>query len=148
MVVGEMPAYSNPDRCDGCRERQEVACREICPSDILHLDEVTGKAVNIEPDQCWECYACVKACPRSAMQIRGYSEGILLGARLTPQRGRKHIDWEVESRGGELRRFCFPIRTTAWGTIEPFRGLSPPSLADLRTQDLCGELRQSRAAAV
>ena len=43
------------DRCDGCGH-----CVDICPSDIMHIDPVTRRAVNIEPNFCWECYSCVK----------------------------------------------------------------------------------------
>jgi adenosine phosphosulfate reductase beta subunit len=29
---------------------------------------------NIEPNMCWECYACVKACPQFAIDCRGYAD--------------------------------------------------------------------------
>ncbi len=58
-----MPTYVNPNKCDGCKSLDKPACMYICPSDIMHLDTSIGKAYNIEPDLCWECYACVKTCP-------------------------------------------------------------------------------------
>ncbi|MFO7579431.1 MAG: sulfurtransferase TusA family protein, partial [Nitrosomonas halophila] len=36
-------------RCDGCGH-----CVDICPSDIMHIDKVTRRAYNIEPNMCWE----------------------------------------------------------------------------------------------
>ena len=33
----------------------------------MHIDKVTRRAVNIEPNMCWECYSCVKACPNVNM---------------------------------------------------------------------------------
>src|SRR3546814_6719669 len=46
--------------CDGCGY-----CVDICPSDIMHIDTTYRRAYNIEPNMCWECYSCVKACPRT-----------------------------------------------------------------------------------
>jgi len=51
--------------CDGCGH-----CVDICPSDIMHIDPTTRRAYNIEPNFCWECYSCVKACPQNAIDER------------------------------------------------------------------------------
>ena len=48
--------------CDGCGH-----CVDICPSDIMHIDETIRRAKNIEPNFCWECYSCVKACPNLSL---------------------------------------------------------------------------------
>ena len=53
-----MSTFVYMTRCDGCGH-----CVDICPSDIMHIDENIRRAVNIEPNFCWECYSCVKACP-------------------------------------------------------------------------------------
>jgi len=53
-----MSTFVYMTRCDGCGH-----CVDICPSDIMHIDKETRRAVNIEPNMCWECYSCVKACP-------------------------------------------------------------------------------------
>jgi len=62
-----MPTYVNPNKCDGCKALDRPACHHICPTDIMVLDKALGKAYNREPDQCWECYACVKVCPQTAI---------------------------------------------------------------------------------
>jgi adenylylsulfate reductase subunit B len=36
-------------------------------------------------------------------------------------------------------RFKFPIRTTPWGSIQPFEGLPEPSLDGLKNELLTGE---------
>ena len=64
-----MPTFVYMTRCDGCGH-----CVDICPSDIMHIDEITRRAVNIEPNMCWECYSCVKACPNEAIDVRGYAD--------------------------------------------------------------------------
>ena len=62
-----MPTYTDMTKCDGCGE-----CVDICPSDIMHIDPVYRWSYNIEPNFCWECYSCVKACPqmRSTYEAR------------------------------------------------------------------------------
>ena len=88
-----MPTYVNPDKCDGCKALDKPACAYICPNDLMILDMVQGKSFNQEPDQCWECYSCVKVCPQSAIAMRGYSDVMPLGASLTPLRGTDSIMW-------------------------------------------------------
>ena len=67
-----MSTFVYMTRCDGCGH-----CVDICPSDIMHIDKETRRAVNIEPNMCWECYSCVKACPQNAIDARGYAECII-----------------------------------------------------------------------
>jgi adenylylsulfate reductase subunit B len=113
----------------------------ICPSDIMHLDQSMGKAYNIEPDLCWECYACVKTCPQTAIDMRGYGDVMPMGASLTPLRGTDSILWTVKFRNGEMKRFKYPIRTTPWGSIEPFQDLPDPSAEEANKAGLCGEAK-------
>jgi len=69
-----MPTFVYMTSCDGCGH-----CVDICPSDIMHIDKITRRAVNIEPNMCWECYSCVKACPQDAIDVRGYADFAPLG---------------------------------------------------------------------
>ena len=64
-----MPTFVYMTRCDGCGH-----CVDICPSDIMHIDTTYRRAYNIEPNMCWECYSCVKACPQNAIDCRGYAD--------------------------------------------------------------------------
>ena len=64
-----MSTFVYMTRCDGCGH-----CVDICPSDIMHIDENIRRAKNIEPNFCWECYSCVKACPNHAIDVRGYAD--------------------------------------------------------------------------
>ena len=136
-----MPTYVNPNKCDGCKAEERPACQYICPSDIMALDTGLGKAYNREPDMCWECYSCVKTCPQSAIDMRGYNDVVPLGASLTPLRGTDSIMWTVKYRNGQMKRFKYAIRTTPWGTIEPFRLSAAPAASeeDLKSQELYGQ---------
>lgn len=136
-----MPTYVNPNKCDGCKAMDQPACVYICPSDIMHLDKSIGKAFNIEPDLCWECYSCVKTCPQSAIAMRGYGDVMPMGASLTPLRGTDSIMWTVKFRDGQTKRFKYPIRTTPWGSIEPHSGLAEANIADLKAPGVCGNER-------
>ena len=69
-----MPTFVYMTRCDGCGQ-----CVDICPSDIMHIDTTHRRAFNIEPNMCWECYSCVKACPQFAIDCRGYADFAPLG---------------------------------------------------------------------
>ncbi|MFQ5849332.1 MAG: adenylyl-sulfate reductase subunit beta [Candidatus Binatia bacterium] len=134
-----MPTYVNPDKCDGCKALDRPACMYICPNDLMLLDRAVGKAFNQEPDLCWECYACVKTCPQTAIDMRGYGDVVPMGASLAPLRGTDSIMWTVKFRNGEMKRFKHPIRTTPWGSINPFKDFPEPSPDDLRKQVLYGE---------
>ena len=61
-----MPTFVYMTACDGCGH-----CVDICPSDIMHIDPTTRRAVNIEPNFCWECYSCVKAVHRTQLMTVG-----------------------------------------------------------------------------
>jgi len=78
------------------------------------------KAYNQEPEQCWECYSCVKICPagdRMPSLRRHRADGRL---RAATARFRL-IMWTIKFRNGNMKRFKFPIRTTPEGSIDPYK---------------------------
>ena len=85
-----MPTFVRTDKCDGCKGQDKTACMYICPHDLMKLDKdgsETGhamKAFNQEPDQCWECYSCVKICPQQAIEARHYADIVPLGGSVQP----------------------------------------------------------------
>jgi adenylylsulfate reductase subunit B len=83
------------------------------------LNKDIMKAYNQEPNLCWECMCCVKICPVQAMEVRGYADFVPMGAAVTPLRSTDSIMWTVKFRGGKLKRFKFPIRTTPEGQAQP-----------------------------
>ena len=115
-----MPSYVITEKCDGCKAQDKTACQYICPNDLMALNRDSMKAYNQEPEQCWECYNCVKICPQQAIEVRGYQDFNPLGANVIPLRGTDSIMWTVKFRNGMLKRFKFPIRTTEEGKAQPF----------------------------
>lgn len=117
-----MPSFVIAEKCDGCKALDKTACQHICPNDLMVLNKDAMKAFNLEPDMCWECYNCVKICPTQAIEVRGYADFMPLGGQVTPMRSSDSIMWTIKFRNGTLKRFKFPIRTTAEGSAVPNGG--------------------------
>jgi adenylylsulfate reductase subunit B len=131
-----MPTFVYMTRCDGCGH-----CVDICPSDIMHIDKTTRRAFNIEPNMCWECYTCVKACPQFAIDCRGYADFAPLGhsVRVRREEEKATISWKIKFRDGREKDFVSPIRTTPWGSIPSPAELPRPTAEMLRSQHLAHE---------
>lgn len=125
-----MPSYVDPAKCDGCKGGDKTACMYICPNDLMVLNKAEMKAYNQEPDACWECYSCVKICPQGAILVRGYDDFVPMGGQVHPMRSSADIMWTVKFRNGNIKRFKFPIRTTAEGTANEYGGQKGGNLDD------------------
>jgi adenylylsulfate reductase subunit B len=97
----------------------------------MKLDKERMKGFNQEPDQCWECYSCVKICPQQAIEVRAYADIVPMGGAVIPLRGSDSIMWTIQFRNGNVKRFKFPIRTTAEGSINLYGGKPEADMADL-----------------
>jgi adenylylsulfate reductase subunit B len=125
-----MPSYVDPSKCDGCKGGDKTACMYICPNDLMVLNKEAMRAYNQEPDACWECYSCVKICPQGAIAVRGYNDFVPMGGQVHPMRSSDSIMWTIKFRNGNLKRFKFPIRTTAEGAANAYESLKGASLDD------------------
>ena len=107
----------------------------------MHIDKTHRRAYNIEPNMCWECYSCVKACPQNAIDARGYADFAPLGhsVRVLREEEKGMISWRVEFRDGRVKNFSSPIRTTPWGSIPSPAELAPPSAEAMKSQELAHE---------
>jgi len=88
----------------------------------MHIDPTLRRAYNIEPNMCWECYSCVKACPMNAIDVRGYADFAPLGhsVRVVRDEEKGVIAWRIKSRNGETDlNLLAPITTKPWGTAIP-----------------------------
>ncbi len=127
-----MPSFVITEKCDGCKGQDKTACMYICPHDLMFLDKERMKAYNQEPEQCWECYNCVKICPQQAIEVRAYADFAPLGASVIPLRGTDSIMWTIKFRNGTLKRFKFPIRLVPEGTVDPYAGKPEPNYDELK----------------
>ena len=87
----------------------------------MHIDKTYRRAYNIEPNMCWECYSCVKACPQNAIDVRGYADFAPLGHSVRVDRDERKgtIAWKIKFRDGTEKNFLSPITTKPWGTAIP-----------------------------
>ena len=118
-----MPSYVIASKCDGCKAQERTACQYICPNDLMTLNAEGTKAYNRDPAMCWECFNCVKICPNQAIEVRGYSDFVPLGASVSALRSTADILWTVKFRdpGIKPKRFRFPIRRGVnEGDVQPF----------------------------
>jgi len=109
----------------------------------MHIDKTYRRAYNIEPNMCWECYSCVKACPQNAIDARGYADFAPLGhsVRVLREEEKGTISWRLKFRDGREKNFVSPIRTTQWGSIPSPTELPAPSEDDFNSQELAHEPR-------
>jgi len=59
----------------------------------MHIDKTYRRAYNIEPNMCWECYSCVKACPQHAIDVRGYADFAPLGHSVRVDRDEEKAEY-------------------------------------------------------
>ena len=132
-----MSTFVYMTRCDGCGH-----CVDICPSDIMHIDETIRRAKNIEPNFCWECYSCVKACPNHAIDVRGYADFAPMGhsVRVRREEEKGTISWRIKFRNGTEKNFVSPITTKPWGKhIPKLAEEKAPTKDELNSQLLYSE---------
>jgi adenylylsulfate reductase subunit B len=55
-----------------------------------------------------------------------------MGGMVHPMRSSDSIMWTVKFRNGNMKRFKFPIRTTAEGAANPYADLKGENLDDQR----------------
>jgi len=59
----KMKVIINEDECIGCG-----ICAEMCPEDVLEVDEEKEVCIVARPDDCIECEACAVNCEYEAIQ--------------------------------------------------------------------------------
>ncbi|MGD8590442.1 MAG: adenylyl-sulfate reductase subunit beta [Chromatiales bacterium] len=144
-----MPTFVRTEKCDGCKGQDRTACMYICPHDLMKLDKdgsETGhamKSFNQEPEQCWECYSCIKICPQQAIEARPYADIVPLGGSVQPLRGTDSIMWTIKFRNGTMKRFKFPIRTTPEGSIDPYGGKPAADMAKIGEPGFFNHMEQN-----
>jgi len=105
----------------------------------MHIDKTYRRAYNIEPNMCWECYSCVKACPQHAIDVRGYADFAPLGHSVRVDRDEEKgvIAWRIKFRNGKKdMSLLAPITTKPWGTGYPELASEPAPTQEQRDTEL------------
>ena len=114
----------------------------------MHIDPKMRRAYNIEPNMCWECYSCVKACPQNAIDVRGYADFSPLGHSVRVNRDEEKgvIAWRIKSRDGKTDLdLLAPITTKPWGSATPqLREVDAPTQEQRDSQLLFNEPKYIR----
>jgi len=98
------------ERCNGCGKRPEACCEEVCPGNLFH--RIEGKTALRDPSDCWDCFACVKACPRAALAIELPFQISEARNRLTARIGHRHIIWTLcDSSGTAISTYTIQNKT-------------------------------------
>lgn len=107
--------------CDGCAGARSPRCELVCPGHCLEVNP--GEQASLrDPSECWDCAACLKACPREALELYRPLEmggrGASLRARTMPDR----VKWTCRQAGGRelifttIRpRLVYPSTSTSTG---------------------------------
>lgn len=127
-----MPSFVITEKCDGCLGQDKTACMYICPHDLMAMKAGQQKAWNQEPEQCWECYSCVKICPQQAIEIRCYADFAPLGGSVIPMMGSDTIMWTIKFRNGNVKRFKFPNRTTMAGSVDIYSDSATADISKIK----------------
>ena len=54
----------NQTKCTGCG-----ICVDICPLDVIRMDEKDEKAIVKYPEDCMACFNCEIQCPEKAIDV-------------------------------------------------------------------------------
>ena len=57
----------DPELCNGCG-----ICVQICPMDVIRLDEKRKKAIIKYPEDCQTCFSCELACVVKAVDVHPF----------------------------------------------------------------------------
>ena len=70
-------------------------CADSCDFDALHMDATTGLPV-VDQDKCTSCGACVKACPKTIIELR----------KKGPKNRRVFVSCVNKDKGGVAMKAC------------------------------------------
>ncbi|MDT3699847.1 MAG: ferredoxin family protein [Thermincola sp.] len=92
-------------KCNGCGNAAEPLCVRVCPGDLLYRDQALNRCAIRDPRDCWDCAACLKECPRQAIEmtlpVQVGGSGSSLRAHLLKDR----IIWTLTRKDGTEEKF-------------------------------------------
>lgn len=100
-----MPPVVKQEKCIACG-----ACENICPGNLMVLEDSNSRAYCRSARDCWDCMACVKACPVQALEVRIPYQLGYYPAKLIPEVSRTEIVWTCSDIYGKEETFKVKVR--------------------------------------
>ena len=98
-------------KCDGCGQSKQPPCMKSCPGDLIYKDFNLKKAVLRCDADCWDCYCCVKVCPKEAIDLILSYEISNRGATLKPTvLDESTIEWVLKDSRGHTTSYRLSTR--------------------------------------
>ena len=125
-----MPVIVDPKICNGCGSSSQPPCVRMCPGDLIVKDMGTNKAY-LKHQDCWDCLACVKACPEEAITFRLSFQLGFPNADLIPHvKARENtITWEATDCNGNKESYSLPTKVLPVELDEKVEGTSQPDFS-------------------
>ena len=95
--------------CNGCGNAKEPNCMKVCPGDLLYMD-ASGRGAIRDSRDCWDCAACVKECPRQAIEMFLPVQIGGRGSTLKAKAEKGRITWHLTKPDGSTEEFEIHIR--------------------------------------
>ena len=126
-----MPVFVNPPKCDGCGHSKQPPCVRMCPGDLIEKNTATNKAYLKHALDCWDCLACVKACPEEAILFRLSFQMGFPNASLQPHvvPSQNIITWEAVDSHGQRESFTIPTKVLPVELDEKVEGAAQPDFS-------------------
>ncbi len=74
LLQGAYPEVRMAIESQRCNHCEDAPCVEVCPTGASHYG--TGETVQVNPDKCSGCKACIAACPYQARYIDPGTGGV------------------------------------------------------------------------
>ncbi|MBZ4682767.1 MAG: adenylylsulfate reductase, subunit [Fusobacteriaceae bacterium] len=85
-----MAIIVNHEKCIKC-----MKCTNICPGNLILFN---GEKIDMyDKNACWDCSACIKECPVSAISMTLPTEIGGMGTKLTCKIDKNIINWKIYS---------------------------------------------------
>ena len=100
-----MGIYIDHNLCNGCGYPQsETPCNMACPGDLIFM-QTNGKAQITCNADCWDCTACIKLCPKQAIEIKLPFEIVGKETSLKARAYRDKTIWTTKDENGKEEVF-------------------------------------------
>ncbi|TDX50984.1 4Fe-4S dicluster domain-containing protein [Orenia marismortui] len=99
-----MSVKINKSLCNGCGNSKESRCMRVCPGNLIYKNKDNQAEIR-DKRECWDCAACVKECPRQAIEMYLPVEIGGRGSTLQAQDLGDKIVWKLNKLDGSVEEF-------------------------------------------